>query len=70
MQKILEILRSGEEIPNSFRDHQLQGKLSHYRELHVEGDWLLVYQRDGKKFIITCLWLVSHQKLRERERST
>lgn len=66
---ILTMIRTGELLPSSVRDHQLQGTLRAYRELHVEADWLLVYQKDGKKLIITCLWLVSHKKLRERERS-
>lgn len=65
----LHALESGHELPPWLRDHQLRGKLHQYRELHVEGDWLLMYHKDGKQMIITCLWLVSHQKLRERERS-
>jgi len=63
-------LASGKELPPWFRDHQLQGKLRQCRELHVEEDWLLVYRKDGKKLIVTCLWLVSHKKLRERQRAT
>lgn len=62
-------LESGRVLPPWLRDHQLQGKLRQYRELHVENDWLLMYEKDGQKLIITCLWLVSHKKLRERERS-
>ena len=50
------------------RDHPLHGKLRGCRELHVEPDWLLVYEKDGKRLRIVCLWLVTHQKLRERER--
>lgn len=65
----LHALQSGRKLPSWLRDHQLQGKLRRYRELHVEGDWLLMYDKDGKRLIITCLWLVSHKKLRERERS-
>lgn len=65
----LHALKNGHELPPWLRDHQLQGKLRQYRELHVEADWLLMYQKDGKNLIITCLWLVSHKKLRERERS-
>ena len=63
----LHALASGE-LPPWLRDHQLHGKMSPCRELHVEGDWLLVYRKDGKQLIITCLWLVSHKKLRERQR--
>jgi mRNA interferase YafQ len=65
----LELLRTGDEMPPWFRDHSLQGKLHGVRELHLSPDWLLVYRRDGKNLTVMCLWLVTHQKLRERERS-
>lgn len=67
--EIIDMLRRDEILPPSLHDHQLHGALRQYRELHIKGDWLLMYQKDGKRFIITCLWLVSHKKLRERERS-
>lgn len=66
---VLHRLRIGNDLPPWFRDHILQGKLRHCRELHIESDWLLVYQKDGKRLRILCLWLVSHKKLQERERS-
>lgn len=62
-------LHTNNGLPPWFRDHILQGKLRHCCELHVEPDWLLVYQKDGKRLRILCLWLVSHKKLQERERS-
>jgi mRNA interferase YafQ len=65
----LQHLARRESLPPWFRDHALRGKLRKFRELHVEPDWLLVYEKDGKKLRIVCLWLVSHKKLRERERS-
>ncbi len=52
-------------MPPWLRDHQLQGPLRQYRELHVEPDWLLVYEKDGKILRITCLRLVTHKGLRE-----
>jgi mRNA interferase YafQ len=69
LEMALECLRSGKELPPWFRDHALRGTLRGMRELHLEADWLLIYRKDGKKFIIMCLWLVTHKKLRERERS-
>ncbi|MBI3618410.1 type II toxin-antitoxin system YafQ family toxin [Candidatus Peregrinibacteria bacterium] len=62
-------LRAGRGLPPWFRDHQLHGKMRDCREMHVGPDWLLVYEKDGKQLRIVCLWLVTHQKLRERERS-
>lgn len=69
LEAVLTFLREGRELPLKLNDHPLLGKLRQYRELHVEHDWLLVYERDGKKFRIFCLWLVTHKKLRERERT-
>lgn len=66
---ILEQLRAGTPLPDSLRDHQLAGKMRECRELHVEHDWLFVYTKDGKRLRIICIWLVSHKKLQERERS-
>ena len=66
---IFKHLQQGSSLPPWLRDHQLQGKLRAYREMHVDHDWLLVYEKNSKQLRIVCLWLVSHKKLRERERS-
>lgn len=67
--EIISMLKAGKALPAALRDHQLMGKIKHYRELHVEHDQLLVYEKKGKELRIICLWLVTHKKLRERERS-
>ena len=40
----LSLLASGEPMPPQYRDHQLNGNLKDFRECHIEGDWLLIYQ--------------------------
>ncbi len=37
-------LSEEDELPPSFRDHALKGRLSGYRELHLGGDLLLLYR--------------------------
>lgn len=37
-------LANEEKIPTKNKDHQLKGKLKDFRELHIEPDWLLIYQ--------------------------
>ena len=69
VQHVLRLLAIGDPLPPGLHDHQLLGKLRTYRELHIEHDMLLVYQKDGKRLILTCIWLVTHKKLRERERN-
>jgi mRNA interferase YafQ len=40
-------------LKNEFDDHQLTGNLKKYRELHVEGDWVVVYEvKKGKNILI------------------
>lgn len=69
LERILDVLQAGHSLPLGLKDHQLQGKMRDFRELHVQHDWLLVYRKNGKELIITCIWLVSHQKLQQRERT-
>jgi mRNA interferase YafQ len=49
----IELLAKGEQLPQKYRDHQLQGKLSAFRECHIKGDWLLVYRIIEDKLILS-----------------
>ena len=37
-------LQAGEPLPPHYRDHALTGDWKDYRECHLGGDWLLIYQ--------------------------
>jgi len=65
--RVLRLLQAGKALPPALRDHQLSGKLRRFRELHVEPDWLLVYEKNGKELRIFCLWLATHKQLKERQ---
>jgi mRNA interferase YafQ len=67
--RVLRLLQKNEPLPAALHDHQLQGKLRKFRELHVEPDWLLVYEKNGKQLSILCIWLSTHKKLEERGRN-
>ncbi|MCL2816358.1 MAG: type II toxin-antitoxin system YafQ family toxin [Oscillospiraceae bacterium] len=47
------ILAKDETLPPKYRDHQLKGKLSAFRECHIKGDWLLVYRIVEDKLILS-----------------
>ena len=51
--KILELLASGKPTPAKYRDHVLSGDLRVIRELHIEPDWLLLYQIHRDVLILT-----------------
>lgn len=41
---VFHLIAAGERLPDRYRDHQLVGNLSEYRECHITPDWLLVYR--------------------------
>jgi len=53
LQEPIILLAKGEPLPPKYRDHQLHGKLSAFRECHVKGDWLLVYRVIEDKLILS-----------------
>ncbi len=44
LRMLLNTLIDEEPLPPHFRDHQLRGIWSGYREAHIEPDWLLIYK--------------------------
>ncbi|KAB7788599.1 type II toxin-antitoxin system YafQ family toxin [Bifidobacterium cebidarum] len=46
-----------------YRDHALTGNWNGYRELHIEGDWLLVYFIDGDGLVLVLTRTSTHDEL-------
>ncbi len=44
LDRVIEIIASGENLPAKYADHPLHGNMEGYRECHVEFDWVLVYR--------------------------
>jgi mRNA interferase YafQ len=59
--EIIELLTSHHPLPPNYRDHQLTGNLKDYRECHLGGDWLLVYQLSDDT--VTFIRTGSHSEL-------
>ena len=53
LQEAIRILAAGETLPPKYRDHGLKGRLSHLRECHIQGDWLLAYCIFEDKLILS-----------------
>ena len=49
----ISFLSQGKPLPPRYRDHQLKGRLSAFRECHIQGDWLLVYRIIEDKLILS-----------------
>jgi addiction module RelE/StbE family toxin len=55
------------DIGGYLQDHQLQGKLRKFRELHLDGDCLLVYKVENGAIILRNIY--SHKELDSLEGS-
>ena len=63
LDKIIPILLSGKKLHRKYKDHQLKGNLSKFRELHIQPDWLLIYTRNDTELILTLSRTGSHSEL-------
>lgn len=41
---VLELLRTRQELPRNYCDHELKGMYKGFRECHINPDWLLMYK--------------------------
>ena len=60
---VLDLLASGKTLPSKYKDHQLTGNLSDFRECHIEPDWLLIYQIFENELILSATAIGSHSDL-------
>ena len=44
---VISLLINETPLPAKYRDHALKGKLSGYRDCHIESDWVLIYAIRG-----------------------
>lgn len=59
----LDYLSKGISMPPQYRDHQLSGNLSDFRECHIEPDWLLIYQINNNVLTLTATETGTHSDL-------
>jgi mRNA interferase YafQ len=46
LREIILLLVEGNPLPARYKDHPLGGDWKHYRDCHIEPDWLLIYKID------------------------
>ncbi|MCM1321729.1 MAG: type II toxin-antitoxin system YafQ family toxin [Bacteroides sp.] len=61
--EVLDLLSSGNPLPSKYKDHQLSGSLSDFRECHIESDWLLMYQIFENRLILSATATGTHSDL-------
>ena len=44
LHELILLLAEGSPLPARYKDHPLGGEWKHYRDCHIEPDWLLIYK--------------------------
>ena len=59
----IDTLAVGKRLPAKFEDHALTGDFLGYRECHIKGNLLLIYQLDEREGIVDLVDIGSHPQL-------
>lgn len=60
---VLNILVSGNPLPEKYRDHTLSGNYIGFRECHINPNWLLIYKVDNDILTLTLIRTGTHSDL-------
>lgn len=60
LEEVISALQEGKILDSKYKDHQLKGKYSKFRECHVGPDWLLLYLIDCGILTLTLVKTGSH----------
>lgn len=63
---VVELLAKDEELSESLCDHELKGSFKGHRELHIEGDWLLIYRKKDDILVLELTRTGTHSDLFRR----
>ena len=63
LEDIVEKLKNGIPLEAKYKDHQLKGKMSKYRECHIQPDWLLIYLIEKDILVLTLINTGTHSDL-------
>lgn len=63
LQDVLSFLVNQQPLPEKYRDHNLSGNYTGYRECHIEPDWLLIYKIFNDKLVLVLTRTGSHSDL-------
>jgi mRNA interferase YafQ len=63
LEEAIDTLAQGKKLPSAYKDHQLRGELKDYRECHIKGDLLLVYQIRKEELLLVLVDMGTHSYL-------
>jgi mRNA interferase YafQ len=48
LRELILLLIEGKPLPPRYKDHPLSGGWNHFRDCHIEPDWLPIYKVEGE----------------------
>lgn len=63
LQEVITMLSNGEELPQRYKDHLLNGNYVGYRECHITPDWILIYKVEESLLILALTRTGTHSDL-------
>ncbi len=60
---VIDLIANGKSLPIKYRDHKLHGEYGGYRECHIQGDLLLVYQIIKNELVLVLIDIGTHNDL-------
>jgi mRNA interferase YafQ len=52
LRDLILLLAEGKPLSSSYKDHPLSGDWKHFRDSHIEPDWLLLYRVNGNELYL------------------
>lgn len=63
LEEVIDLILSGEKLPEKCKDHGLAGDYLGFRECHIRPDWLLIYAISGDSVTLVANRTGSHGDL-------
>ena len=63
LKEVIDTLANRETLNEKYRDHNLSGEYSGFRECHIEPDWLLIYRVEDRELELFLFRTGSHPDL-------
>ncbi|MBI3306055.1 type II toxin-antitoxin system YafQ family toxin [Candidatus Nomurabacteria bacterium] len=63
LNEVIDMLCKGQILDPTYQDHPLHGEYEGYRECHIRGDILLIYEIKDQELILVLINIGSHSEL-------
>ncbi len=63
LEEVINKIAAGEILEPKYKDHELTGEYTGFRDCHIQPDWLLIYQKREKELVLLLARTGTHSDL-------